>query len=297
MIWWQWDLLMAADKRTGFSFVPLLQALESLLFHHTHGFLTPQDKLYLAPLFFLGLAGIGLGLFELQPTQRSSLSGLSAWRRFAIVISWLIVPILSIYLLSLRQPIFTERYVIWIAPAIMILLALGMQLVWQNSGWLARPLTAILLIYIVGFWGYYGWEHKTQPIKYDLRSAVQHIHLHREPTELLILQIPHMEFAYRYYSSNQGPYPLIGSDDRLGRWAGGLWTNNGLDEERAKIQVNQQMLGMTANVTDIWVMRSEVEMWDNRHLMAGWLDAHAALVEQVSFHGTEVRHYILNDTQ
>jgi len=106
-----------------------------------------------------------------------------------------------------------------------------------------------------------------------------------------------MEFAYRYYSSNQGPYPLIGSDDRLGRWAGGLWTNNGLDEERAKIQVNQQMLGMTANVTDIWVMRSEVEMWDNRHLMAGWLDAHAALVEQVSFHGTEVRHYILNDTQ
>jgi len=189
MIWWQWEMLMTTDRRTGFSFVPLLEMLESLLAHHAHGFLTPQDEMWLAPVFFLGLAGIGLGMFEIQPTSRSSLPGLNSWRRFAIVLSWLIVPILSIYLLSLRQPIFTERYVIWIAPAVMMILALGIQLVWQNAGWLGRPLTAILLIYTLGFWGYYGWQHKIQPIKYDLRSAVTHIHQNRESAELLIWRL------------------------------------------------------------------------------------------------------------
>jgi len=293
MLWWQWDMLMSADRRTGFNFVPLLEMLKSLLTHHAHGFLTPQDSLWLAPLFFLGVAGLGLGLFEIQPTQRSPLSGLSAGRRFAIVISWLIVPVLSIYLLSLRQPIFTERYVIWIAPAVMMLLALGIQLVWQNAGWLGRPLTAVLLLYVLGFWSYYGWQHKIQPIKYDLRSAVTHIYQHRETTELLILQIPHMEYAYRYYSSDQGSNPLLGSDERLGHWAGGLWTNNSWDDEQAQAQVNQQMLGITANVTAVWVMRSEVEMWDRRYLMDSWLDEHGELMEQLNFHGTEVRHYLL----
>jgi len=72
-----------------------------------------------------------------------------------------------------------------------------------------------------------------------------------------------------------------------------LWTNNGWADDRAKIQANQQMLGITANMTAVWVMRSEVEMWDNRYLMDTWLDEHGDLIEQLNFHGTEVRHYLL----
>jgi hypothetical protein len=151
------------------------------------------------------------------------------------------------------------------------------------------------VIYVVGFWLYAGWQQKHQPIKYDLRSAVTTITAQRTPDQLLILQIPHIEYAYRYYSSDLGRNPLAGGDERLGRWIGGLWTNNGYPDEQARATVDQQMRGVTAGAHDIWVLRSEVEMWDPRYLMDEWLDQHATLVAEEHFHGTQALHYQLNE--
>ena len=50
---------------------------------------------------------------------------------------------------------------------------------------------------------------------------------------------------------------------------------------------------MTAGAPDVWVLRSEVEMWDQRHLMEEWLDAHGTLLDAADFHGVQVRHYAL----
>ncbi|MBV7327863.1 hypothetical protein KFU94_06300 [Chloroflexi bacterium TSY] len=100
-----------------------------------------------------------------------------------------------------------------------------------------------------------------------------------------------MEFAYRYYSSDLGPYPFEESDRRLGHWKPGLWTNNGTPDEQAAAEVDTQMKTLTDGVQNIWVMRSEVEMWDNRHLMTRWLDEHAIKVEQQEYHGTQVHQY------
>jgi len=50
---------------------------------------------------------------------------------------------------------------------------------------------------------------------------------------------------------------------------------------------------MTNADSDIWVMRSEVEMWDQRGLMGAWLAQHATLLEQADFHGVQVLHYQL----
>jgi len=61
----------------------------------------------------------------------------------------------------------------------------------------------------------------------------------------------------------------------------------------ARAEVDAQMRNITAGANDVWVMRSEVEMWDSRHLMDEWLDEHATLVEQADYHGTQVRHYRL----
>ncbi|MEM7535339.1 MAG: hypothetical protein AAF639_24390 [Chloroflexota bacterium] len=296
MLWWQWEMLTTSERRTGFGFTPLPEVLESLLLHHARGFLADYDLMWMSPIFFLGLAGLGLGYLEISSEPQGNLpdNRLADWRRFLLIVSWLLLPIAFIHGLSLRQPIFTERYIIWIGPAALILMAFGIQLVWRNTGFLAKPLTIGLLIYVLSFWTYASWQQKTLPMKYDLRSAVTYIHEQREmsPSSLLILQIPHMEFAYRYYSSDLGSYPLDGSDERLGHWRQGLWTNNSLDDERAKIQVNQEMLALTHEADEIWVMRSEVEMWDSRHLMDAWLDEHWQLVEKIGFHGAEVRHYV-----
>ena len=51
-------------------------------------------------------------------------------------------------------------------------------------------------------------EQKVQVIKYDLRSAMQYVNQQRSRDDLLILQIPHQEWAYRYYTSDFGPHPF-----------------------------------------------------------------------------------------
>ena len=291
MLWWQWGMLITTQRKTGFSFTPLPEMLRLLLFSHSRGFWPSESLLPLTPLLFLGLAGIVLGLGEMGETRGEG--ELSAWRRFSLVLSWLLLPIVLIYALSLRQPIFTERYVIWIAPALMILLALGVQVVLSNAGFIAKPLATLLLIYVFGFWLYAGWQQKTLPMKYDLRNAVTYIAERRSPDTLLILQIPYMQYSYRYYSSNFQADLLATSEARLGHWAGGLWTNDGSSDEQARAAVDQQMQQIVANTKELWVMRSEVEMWDQRHLMDEWLDHHGAVIDQAEFLGTQVKHYQL----
>jgi uncharacterized membrane protein len=297
MVWWQWDLLTAERQMTGFTFMPLAEMLRVLLYNHSRGFMPAPPLIWLAPVFFLGAVGLILGPGEIggQRLRADGRQGaaLSPWRRYGLLITWLFAPILLIYALSLRQPIFTDRYVIWIAPAAMIFMALGVQAVWRHAGILPRYLAAGLAVYVLAFWLYGGWQQKTLPMKYDLRSGVAYITERRAPDSLLILQIPHLKYAMRYYSSDFGPRPFEGSDARLGRWAEGLWTNHGWEDEPARALVDQQMRDMTDGVTDVWVLRSEVEMWDQRHLMAEWLQAHGALLDAADFHGVQVRRYAL----
>lgn len=293
MVWWQWRMLTSSAKLTGFSFTPLSEMARTLLYNHSRGFMPPENPAWLAPLFFLGGAGVVLGIGELAAqTPRVGLT-LAPWRRFVLLLSWLLLPVAGIYGLSLRQPIFTDRYVIWIAPALMLLLALGVVVVYRHAGTLGRLLAGVLVVYVVGFWLYAGWQQKTESTKYDLRGGVQYIAARRSPEALLILQIPHMEYAYRYYTSDFGPRPFTGSDARLGAWMGGLWTNHGWADDATREDVDRQMRRQTAGYNDVWVMRSEVEMWDRRHLMDAWLQQHGTLVEQADFHGVQVRRYRL----
>ena len=69
----------------------------------------------------------------------------------ALVLLWLVLPVLLIFVISLRQPVFTERYVIWIGPAAILLLALGLKALAQASGRLALPVTALFVLVHVEF--------------------------------------------------------------------------------------------------------------------------------------------------
>jgi mannosyltransferase len=293
MLWWQWDLLTADRQLTGFSFTPLEPMLRSLLLGQSRGFAAPPEIFWLAPIFFLGLAGLLLGWGEVYPRSPNGWE-LAPWRRMALLLSWLLLPIAGIYLMSLRQPIFTDRYLIWIAPAALLLLALGLRVVRQQGLAAGPALAALLLLYILGAWTLWGWEQKGRPMKYDLRAGVQHVWARRQPDELLILHIPHLHHAYRYYSSDFGPRPFDESEARLHPWAEGIWTNQGWPDETLQVQLDAQMQALTAGYSTLWVLRSEVEMWDQRHLMAAWLDQHASLVEQADYTGVQVRKYQLH---
>jgi hypothetical protein len=209
-----------------------------------------------------------------------------------LVASWLVVPVFGIALLSLRQPVFLPRYVIWIGPAVMMLVAIGIQLVWRNRTRWARPLAWALVIYVVLFWGVVGWQEKALDFKPDLRGAVDYISQRRQPDDLLILQVPHLEIAYRYYSGDQSAAPFAGSEERLGWWVGGPMTNTAhQDDESSARMVAQDMDAATAGATNVWVMLSEDALWDTRGLLIEWLNRHAVLVDAADFHGAAVRLY------
>ncbi|MCB0044586.1 MAG: glycosyltransferase family 39 protein [Caldilineaceae bacterium] len=294
MVVWQWDMLVQPVQQTGFSFTPLTTMLERLLEGFTRGFAPVEEGLWLAPIYFLGLAGLLFGWLEMEQGEEDDPARLGPIRRYLLIVVWLLAPIAFIYAMSLREPIFTARYLIWILPAAVMLMALGLQLVWKNGGLLRRPLTILLLLYVVGFWGAMGLRQKDETLKYDLRGAVTSVAGQRDPAdELLILQIPYMEYAYRYYSSDQGPDPFAGSDARLGWWAKGLWTNYDAPDEEKRVAADAEMRRITAGAGTIWVLSSEVEMWDQRHLMNEWLEQNADMTEQQAFHGAEVRRYEL----
>lgn len=294
MVWWHWMMLTSPDKLSGFSFTPLESVLRTLALSHARGFMTATPLLWLAPVYFLLGAGVIFGVMVIGDRCSERGAPLAAPRRIAMLLLWLLLPVATIYLISLRQPVFTERYVIWIGPAAMLCMALGLRVLAANSGRLALPIVAIFLIYVAGLWSMLGWQQKVQVIKYDLRGAMNYVYQQRSPDDLLILQIPHQEWAYRYYTSDFGPNPFEGSDERLGRWGGGPYTNWGRSEEVEWPEVDRHMHNLTTGADDIWVLLSEASMWDNRRLMVRWLQASGILEEQRAFSGVTVQRYRLN---
>jgi len=291
MVWWHWMLLTSPEKLSGFNFTPLPAMLSGLALSHARGFIESLDLLWLAPVFFLWGAGLFFGVTAIAELQRTDRAVLPPGRRYLMLLAWLTVPILLIFALSLRQPVFTERYVIWIGPASLFFMALGLRVLVDNSGRIAWPVSIIFLLYMAGLWGGVAWQQKVKVIKYDLRTAMQYVDGRRSPDDLLILQIPHQEWAYRYYTSDFEPNPFTDSDARLGWWVGGPYTNweRGDDVERA--EVNTYLSNATAGADDVWVLLSEATLWDRRRLMDEWLAAHGTLKMEKPFAGVTVRQY------
>ena len=262
---------------------------------HSYGLLPHVPWLRMLPLWFVGLAGVVLGYDAMQGRDPERPSGLARWRRYALLLSWLLAPIALIYLISLRHPVYTDRYIIWISPAAMILLALGIRVIAQNAGILARPLVLLFALYIGGLWLYADWQQQTETIKYDLRGGVTYVAARRAPETLLLLQIPYLEWSYRYYTGNFQFDLFDDSDSRLGNWRSGIWSNNGLPDDQARGAAEQEIATLTAGADELWLLTSEVEMWDARHFLLQWLDAHATLLEKAEFHGVQAWHYRLAD--
>ncbi len=288
---WQWKFLLADEKLTAFEYSPLAEVARTIILYQSISILPPRNLIYLVPIVILGLSATFFGHKAIKITERSPLGFVNAERRLLLIVAWFFVPILAIYILSLQQPVFRSRYVIWIAPAAMILLSLGTQLVWLGKGKLARVLAFGIVIYVIFYWGNIGAQQKSYLIKTDLRSAVRYISERRQPDELLILQIPHTQYAYRYYSGDQGSRPFDYSEERLGWWANGLSTNDDLGVEEARDKVDYQLNLMTAGAEDIWIILTEVELQDSRHLMEEWLTQNTELIDLVDFQGVQIRQY------
>ena len=288
---WQMPLLFQKAV-TGYRFVPLDDMLISLLTSYSLGVLERPSPWLLVPFVGLLLAGGAL-------VRRRE------WRlSVGVLLTWLLLPLAALFLITLLRPMYTARYLIFVLPAYLLLLALALVAVGQRSRLAGGALLVSLLV--VNGWGL--WVQARTPIKADFRSATAYVAQRLEGGDLLIFQIPHGRHSFDYYFRRQ-EWPKEGvlqsplSDDAYRlflpflargqgaayRWADGLYTNAGLTAG----EVDRRMRELTAGSRVVWLIATEVPMWDADNLVQGWLEEHGRLREEAHFVRVDVYRYEL----
>ncbi len=223
----------------------------------------------------------GVGLIMLIPRRKySMLLSLGAW---------LTLPLLTIWLISLRRPMFTDRYLIGCAPAFYLALGNGMA----SLGGLRLPgirerriLSGVLLACMIIL--DIGNIHlqATVPVKPEFQKVAAYLKEHRGPDELLLFQIPYNHIVFDYYY-----------EPSLAPWAEAPFTNwrqpDGSYLKGANY-VAAEMQRLIQDKTDVWLIYSEVLLWDDRELVKCWLDTHGQRLDEVHFHLVSLYHYTLS---
>lgn len=236
---WQAPLLLSAFQ-TGHPYYPLAEMLSILARGWTLGILASARPLLLAPF---ALAAVGLAF---RPRLDSSV-------RF--LLCWMAAPILAVHLISLRSPVFTDRYLIASLPALILLLALGAERTYSRL----RPLGVVLAISLLAVSLYGVRMQASYSIKTDARGAADIVRAGWQEGDVLVTQIPYLRHSLDYYL---GPgYPLLE----------GPYTNDGASAEGVSRYLQTGVEGHGR----AWLLLSEAEMWDQRGLTEAWFEQHA----------------------
>ncbi len=262
---WQLPLLLA-NFHSGHPFYPLAEQFHLLLQLYSRGLIrfgrwTPL-VLYIF-LFLAGLVALPAPTGPKSPPRRS---------RYLLAL-WVLLPALTVNLISRRVAVFEDRYLIYIAPPFYLLIAVGLNAIrryWR--GLAALSLGLILMLNLLGI-----WQQQRQPIKADFRAVAHYLLSQPQLPDTIMIQMPYLQYTLNYYYPDT--YTLLE----------GLWTNDGKNEAA----VQAEMAALTAGLTDLWLVVSEEAMWDNRGLTRAWLNQHADLVDEAHFMRVDVYHYRL----
>lgn len=287
---WQLPLLIQPTQ-TGFRFVPLHDMLFSLLVDYSLG-VVQRPPLWLLGFFVALLLAVGL----FGRGHEFPLASLG------VLACWLLVPVLVFFLITLHHPLYTARYLIFILPAYLLLLALGMVFIARRS----RLLTGLMLVALLVVNGRSVWLQAQTPRKADFRAATSYLTSRWEFDDLILFQIPYGRHSFEYYLSRQPAVvdmvlPVRGDHYRVflpsvagsGRsnyhWADGMYTNAGM----TLAQVDRHMLETITDSRVVWLVATEMSMWDEQGLVQDWLEEHAVLTDEAQFVRVAVYRYEL----
>lgn len=269
---WQTALALV-PRETGYPHYSLLQMARVLLDAWSTGIWQgawEQRHAQLAMMIFFGVpAGIGFLILLLSRQFKSALR----------LVAWLALPLFAVWLVSLRGPVFTDRYLIWSAPAFYLLVAIG--IVWLRCVMGRVTLVALVTLLILN--GHGIAAQMQHPLKPEFPKVVRSVEARREPKDLLLFQIPYNHYVYEFYA-----------EEGLGRWAEAPFTNwrepDGsytVNEDSVARDIRQLLRGYDR----VWLVYSEAALWDDRDLVRAWLDETYDRLDSQSFHGVELYLY------
>jgi mannosyltransferase len=254
--------VLLTPAMTGYPFYGLGDMAAALFWAFSLGFRPQPGLLPLALFALLLLAG-------LLPSPASG--GGLGWGFLA---AWLILPVLAVYLVSLSRPVFTDRYLILILPAFVLLLAAGL------AGLAKRwpPLAALALALVLLFSARGLWVQSQTLLKADFRHAAQAFAAQAQPGDLVMFVMPYAQRAFSYYY----PQPI--------QVVEAPYTNYGLSEA----ELDAAMRQLTQGAPRLWLVLSEADFWDTRGLIPAWCEAHARSLSSQTFPYVELRLYELS---
>jgi 4-amino-4-deoxy-L-arabinose transferase-like glycosyltransferase len=269
----QWQITQALTPGSqGFAFYSLDEMLRVMLSGFANGVLPFEGSLSAIGVRWnietvtLGLrpANLGVGLFGALVVL-----GALAWKeandrtqRLALA-AWAILPAVAIWLVSLNRPVFTDRYLIWIGPAVYLLLTLGIAALWQWRK--AIGVVAFALVTLAALVSVHA--QAITPFKTDYRSAARYV-ADRYRGEAIVFQIWYGQHAFDYYF--QPPFPIIEGPDTN-------WPN------RAPESFDAEIANLLRGQPAVWLVATEVEERDNRHVLEGWLARYGRVTDHAGF--------------
>jgi uncharacterized membrane protein len=281
-------LLQGADF--GHAFVPLGSMIRTLLHAFSQGITSFAGSLPLGITMFGMLAGTvlwpdatfprtwqhifrGRTITPVSSTGQPRGHTISARRYVLALWVWLIVPVLGLYGITLRVPMFVDRYLIWIGPALYLLLARGVEQLWRRS----KALAILYLVLLLLFSGWGTWKQASTPIKSDFRAAAAYLRQHRRADELVLFHISYVRATFEFYYGDASPS------------ADGIATDDNTKVSSVDVAMQERVTGYNT----VWLVLSEPEMWDRRGMTVAWLNEHTYQVARQDFVRVSVIQYRL----
>lgn len=304
LVLWQSSLFFEGTN-SGHPFYTLPEMGSLLINFYSGGiFRTPYSLFLITGTGFLAIIGFGFYLTGLVTPKQRKLA--------LFLATWLILPIVLVYLISLRVAVFEDRYLIYLTPTYYLLMALGLTMLTRFGRWSS----AIILIVFVGFNIWATYRQANIKVKTDFREVANYIANTLNPPENsfdnvtdlipdsyvfeqflpltltsspvvqptkhevqfgphIMFQMPYLQYTFEYYFDQ--PYQPLG----------GVWTNNG----QLPTEVAAEMAARTTGLNGLWLVVAEEEQWDSRRLTRQWLNDNAIIEYEEHFSYVSVYKY------
>ncbi|KRT77655.1 MAG: hypothetical protein XU14_C0008G0043 [Armatimonadetes bacterium CSP1-3] len=155
------------------------------------------------PFAILGLAGA---------------AGLEEWRRRGFILSYWLVPVVTVSVISLQWNMFYQRYFSFVLPPFLILLAAGVFYVAERMRGTGKVVTTVSLLLVLAAFNLPVLANLyREPSTYDWRAAAQHVSAKAGPKDFILFIPGFARIPFQYYFS--GPQVQASLNPKLLRFA------------------------------------------------------------------------------
>lgn len=231
-----------------------------------------------AAILFAVLAGLGAMVLVFR-RQRGY------W--WLLLVSLSTVPVVGLWLVSLRQSVFSDRYGIVALPAYLILVAVAVT--WMTRHRLFWPAGVVAVFLLLSFaWGPLRDVNRIDTAqKEDWRSAYAWVADNAQPGDVILVEPGYMITTYQYFAQRE---PRLARNEALAvpsfraEWF----------DRTAMVQMLREQAG---DATRLWLVQSpdRLDAEDPDAILESWLAENGTKLDELRVNGVRVTPYELSE--